>query len=236
MLERRATEEEIIETGPLTRREVRESFRFIERVNRWLGGTEAILSFFRQESETWESGRAYRLLDVGCGSGDIPLTLVRWCRARGYQIHIEAVDAHPFIVELARERCQGFPEIIPLQADIFAYEGSGVYDYILLSTFIHHFSEERIVSLLRKLCPLCRGKIVINDLWRRPEAYFWAYLFTLFAPRLIRHDARLSIRRGFRPEELKKLLEEAGIARYRLEEKSGYRFLLVIEGSAGQCQ
>lgn len=235
-LESRATEEEIIETGKLSRKDVVESFRFIERANRWLGGTEAILSFFRRECAAWERGRLYRLLDVGCGACDIPLALARFCRARGYKIQVEGLDAHPLIIELARQKCRAFPEINPIQADIFEYQGSRAYDYILLSNFIHHFSEEQIISLLKKLRPLSRRKILINDLWRTREAYFWAWLVTIFAPPVIKHDARLSIRRGFRPEEIENLMKEAGISFYSLEDKFGYRFLLVIGPDTPGCQ
>lgn len=66
---------------------------------------EPMLSFFRRESHTWNRQKAYRLLDAGCGAGDVPIALVRWSRGSGYHIQIDAIDKNPFTIELARQRC-----------------------------------------------------------------------------------------------------------------------------------
>ena len=48
--------------------------------------------------------------------------------------------------------------------------------------------------------------MVINDLVRTPLAYLGTWLFSLAASPVFRHDARLSIRKGFTLRELHRLL------------------------------
>ncbi len=80
MLERRATEPEWMDGPDFGRSKVLAAFGLLVHVNRWFGGVQPILSFFRRESRAWERGRTYRILDVGCGAGDVPMVLVQWSR------------------------------------------------------------------------------------------------------------------------------------------------------------
>jgi hypothetical protein len=46
---------------------------------------------------------------------------------------------------------------------------------------------------------------------------------------VFRHDARLSVRRGFKHEELVGLLRDGGMEDYSLERHFFYRFLLIVK-------
>ena len=208
-------------------REVRDSFQFILLVNRWLGGIQPLLSFLRRESRTWEQDATYRVLDAGCGVGDVPVALVKWARREGYRLQVDAVDVHPLIVERARQRCQGYPEISLVCQDVFDFDGQE-YDYVHASQFVHHFTDDKVPSVLAYLLSKCQCKLLVNDLVRAPLAYAATWLVTLFAPAVSRHDARVSVKRGFTMSELEKLLREGGFRDYRLERHFFYRFLLVV--------
>jgi len=78
----------------------------------------------------------------------------------------------------------------------------------------------------------CKHKVVINDLLRSPLAYLATWLFSLPASRVFRHDARLSVRRGFSIEELHRLLLASAQTQYLLETHFFYRFLLVLSKEA----
>jgi hypothetical protein len=76
---------------------------------------------------------------------------------------------------------------------------------------------------------LARTKLVVSDLVRAPLAYFSTWVFTLFSTPVFRHDARISVRRGFKLDELDRLLRDAGLSDYRLERHFFYRLLLIME-------
>ncbi len=186
-----------------------------------------MLSFFRRESHTWRRHKTYRLLDVGCGVGDVPIALVRWGRQSGYPIQIDAIDKNPYTIELARQKCQGYPEISLSCQDVFHLDGQE-YDYVLASQFVHHFPNEQVPSVLKRLLAMCRYKLVVNDLIRSRLAYSATWLFTLLTSAVFRHDARLSVRRGFRVDELERLLSDHGFHNFRLEKHFFYRFMLIV--------
>jgi 2-polyprenyl-3-methyl-5-hydroxy-6-metoxy-1,4-benzoquinol methylase len=208
--------------------EVVDTFRFLVPVNRWFGGVQPGLSFFRRESQTWDRQRTYRILDAGCGIGDVAVALARWARRRGYRIQVDGVDWHPTVIELGRQNCRDYPEIYLCHGDVQELQGA-TYDYVHASQFIHHFPDGEFVPLLRHFLTLCKGRVVVNDLVRAPLAYLATWLFTLGATPVFRHDARLSVKRGFRMDEVRSLLREGGLHNYRLEWHFFFRFLLVLD-------
>ncbi len=227
MLNVRASGPELMDGPDFDLEKIHDTFRFLVPVNRLFGGIRPGLSFFRRESRAWEPQRTYRVLDVGCGVGDMALALARWARRSGYRLQIDAVDRLPQIVDLARERCQDYPEITVFAHDVLALEDGG-HDYVHASQFMHHFPDEEVVPLLEHLLGLCQEKVVVNDLVRAPLAYLSTWLFTLWTSHVFRHDARLSVRRGFKVGELDQLLRQGGLDNYTLEKHFFYRFLLVL--------
>jgi 2-polyprenyl-3-methyl-5-hydroxy-6-metoxy-1,4-benzoquinol methylase len=232
MLKKRASEPEILDSPDLSPQQVADTFHFLLPVNRWLGGIQPELQFLKRESKKWDPAKTYRLLDAGCGVGDVPLALVRWSRRQGYRLQVDAVDMHHLIIERAREKCQGYPEISFFCQDVFQFAGQG-YDYVHAAQFLHHFSDQRVPSVLNYLLLKCQGKLVINDLLRVPLFYLATWLATVLASPTSRHDARLSVRKGFRMGELKELLEANGFRDFELNWHFFYRFLLVIEREQG---
>jgi hypothetical protein len=69
----------------------------------------------------------------------------------------------------------------------------------------------------------------INDLHRHPMAFYSIRILTkLFSNSyLVKNDAPLSVRRGFRKEELEGLLEQAGLRSYEVSWQWAFRFLVV---------
>ncbi len=203
------------------------TFRYLVPTNRLFGGVRPLLGFLEKERRGWEAGRLYRLLDVGCGAGDVAVALIRWARRRGLRLQVEALDRNPATVAYARPRCRPYPEILLRCGDVLDIEGPAC-DYLHASQFLHHFPDQAVPRLLQHLLGLCREKVVINDLRRARPAYAATWLYTLFTSPVFRHDARLSVRKGFDLMELARLLREGGF-RFRLERHFFYRFLLIVE-------
>ena len=155
------------------------------------------------------------------------IALVKWSRHRGHSIQIQAIDSHPLIVQFARERCRRYPEIAVEQQDVLLMQGEE-YDYVHASQFLHHAPDVELPDLLRYLPGICGRKLLVNDLVRSPVSYAAAWALTLFTSSVFHHDARLSVRRGFRPKELEALLQEQGFTDYQLESRFLYRFMLIL--------
>ena len=90
-------------------------FRDIQRVNRWFGGTSAILAALPKLLPP--GATALSLLDLATGVADIPRAVERWCDARGYDVEITATDVSPQILALANAQVAGSTHIRLQQAD-----------------------------------------------------------------------------------------------------------------------
>ena len=92
-----------------------------------------------------------------------------------------------------------------------------------------------MITLLRELSRVARRRIFVIDLHRHAIAYyFYTTVGHLFLHnRLIREDGALSILRSFKPNELLKLAQRAGLAGARVERHFPYRLVLAAAPSGG---
>ncbi len=193
--------------------ELREGLENLERINRHFGCYRMLKMFAR----AWlRPGRAYRLLDLATGYGDIPRMIVRWARRHGIDVKIDAIDLQNPTLDLAREASRDYPEIDFIQADALAYEAPATYDVVLCTLALHHFSEADAVRLLRAASQLSHQHVVVSDLERSrfSQAGVWLMTQILYREPMTRHDARMSVERAFSHRELRDLAERAGWARF----------------------
>jgi hypothetical protein len=189
---------------------VEASLRNIARSNRWFGGAAALRFGLAQLLARSAPPRTLTLLDVGTGLGDLPGTAVRWGARNGVRIRPLGVELNRVAARLASRRgvptvvaCAGRPPLRPKSVDL-----------VSLSMVAHHFEPESVVTLFRICDALARVGVVICDLERTTLS---AAAFRVGA-RLLRFDpvtiadGLTSIRRGFAPSELARLLDEAGVA------------------------
>ncbi len=73
--------------------------------------------------------------------------------------------------------------------------------------FFHHFSDSRCRDLIAKLMSFVDGRLLINDLGRCWPNYVGAGLLCLAESAGVRHDAMLSVKRGFRPDDLRRIVD-----------------------------
>src|SRR3989442_1311929 len=76
-------------------------------LNRHFGSHRLVRKFL---SRWFAPGNSYRVLDLATGAGDIPRVIADWARARDISVRIDAVDANPSTLEIARKHSGGYPE------------------------------------------------------------------------------------------------------------------------------
>lgn len=203
MFEQRARGCEFLDRPDADPRLVEQSYKFMRIVNRIGGGIRVVRTFLAQELSQ-SAGDTVTVLDIGAADCDLPLAVTRWAERRGHRIEFTCLDHDPKAVELAQRRmarchCR---TVQTVQADIFTYQPARPFDYAIGSMTFHHFTDEQIDQLIRHLRGLVRKAVLINDLHRSLLNYLVCLILALPLDREIRHDALLSIRRGFKPREL----------------------------------
>ncbi|SDL47951.1 Methyltransferase domain-containing protein [Geoalkalibacter ferrihydriticus] len=154
--------------------------------------------------------RTYSLLDVGAGGCDIALWAARAARRRGLKLKITALDNDPRILPAAHQKVRDFPEVRILEGNALDLSSLESFDFIFSNHFLHHLSWDQIQIFVQSLIARTRIAFVMNDLKRSRGAYLGATLcLGLLARRSFAYyDGRLSIRRGFQPEELRDFIQK----------------------------
>lgn len=209
MFDRRARGSEFLDAPDSDPRLTEESYRFMRRVNRIGGGIRSIRAFLAAELAEGPKNTPVRILDIGVGGGDIPLALVCWGRTQGYRIEFTCVDHNAKALEVTQRAVDdaGADGITLVEADIFSYEPVHNLHYATGSMVFHHFTEDEIHRLIAHLSCFVQRALLINDLHRNWLNYLVGSILALPLDRAIRHDALLSIRRGFKPADLRAILQ-----------------------------
>jgi hypothetical protein len=84
--------------------------------------------------------------------------------------------------------------------------------------------------VLAEMWRVSRRRVLVNDLHRHAIAYFsFKLLAALFSKsRMVQHDGPVSVRRAFRPDEMLKIAERAGVPA-RVYRSFPYRLVLVAD-------
>jgi ubiquinone/menaquinone biosynthesis C-methylase UbiE len=221
-LRHRATEPESLDLG-VPEAEAVKSLRDLRRVNRWLGGRGSLLAAIDPFL-----GDGGRLLDVGCGSADLPAEVV--ARSGG---RVVAVGVDLKVLHLRQAPKSVRRTVADVRALPFAPRS---FDVVTASLFLHHFDGPEVAHVLARLFRLARRALVVNDLHRAHVPWIFARVVFPFAFEswVSVQDGLLSIRRAFRPHELRHAFAEAAIPHVRIDRRFPYRLVAVAEaGSPG---
>jgi len=219
---------ELMDGADWTDDELRANFRDIRRINRLAGGVSAILDELPSLLRDVPSDREAVILDLGTGSADIPLAIVRWARRQQRPVRVIASDASPAMLAIAWEHTASIPEIELERRDARAVPmPDRSVDVVLCSLTLHHFPPDEACAILAEMRRLARAGFVVNDLVRNRRAYAAAWLTArLFTRnRLTRHDAPLSVLRAYTPAELAELLHMSGATGARVHTRPLFRMV-----------
>ena len=219
-LTHRATDPELLDLG-VPEAEALRSLADLRFVNRWLGNRAAFLSAV---GPYLEGSSRPRLLDVGCGSADVPAALLR------AHPRLLCVGADLKLLHL-RAAAEGVRAVVgDARALPFAPRS---FDVVTASLFLHHFGPDELPPLLAALFALARRALVVNDLRRARVPYLFGRVAfpLLFRSSVSVDDGLTSIRRAFTEEELRDAFRAAGLFA-RVRRTWPYRLLAVAERPA----
>lgn len=211
--------------------ELTRSLHQVADVNRFLGGTRALLRRLRPWLGDGTDAPALRVLDVGTGSADLPRAIVRrGDRPRCRAVRVTATDAHPQIAAVARRECMGVDQIHVAVADALKLPfADDSHDLVLLSMVLHHLEGDAPVAALQEAARVARLAVVVGELQRSRPALLGARLLAATVwrgNRLTRHDGPLSVRRAFTAAELRALGAAAGLSGVRVTRHPLFRLVL----------
>jgi ubiquinone/menaquinone biosynthesis C-methylase UbiE len=233
MFSHRSYELEHLDKGDYTPAEYESCLVELRLINEWLGDASALKrSLF---PELARAGlESFSLLDVGAGSGFLLRVAAREARSRNLTARLTGLELDARATRAIIEESSDFPEISAVRGDATRLPfADGAFDYVSCSLFTHHFKDEGVVSVLGEMARVARRRVFVIDLHRHAVAYL---LYTTVGKiflhnRLIREDGALSIRRSFKPNELRELAGRAGLK--EIEVRRRFPFRLVLTGKKG---
>jgi len=156
------------------------------------------------------------LLDVGSGSGDIARAAVAAAHRHGIGLTPVAIDVNRTAARLARSG--GLAAIVADGSRLPL--GPRSVDVIVASQVLHHLPRAVAVRWIATFDRMARRAVVLADLRRSRVAMagVWAASLCLAMSGVSRHDAVLSLKRGYTREEFCDMLRDAdvqAVARYR---------------------
>ena len=167
--------------------------------------------------------RAFRLLDVGFGDGDMLRAIARWARRHAIEAELTGIDLNPRSAAAAEGETAALP-IRYLTGDYASLAGQQ-WDCVISSLVAHHMTEDELVAFLRFMEAESAAGWFVNDLHRHGFAYAtWPILAGIAGwHRIVRLDGHTSIARSFRPADWRDLLDKADLAEARVFRQFPFR-------------
>ncbi|MFD2117963.1 SAM-dependent methyltransferase [Paenibacillus yanchengensis] len=229
-LRHRALEDELMDDFSMGGDELREALQQLRLINSIFQAAGPMKYGVQQ---LWqEAGKPVRLsiLDIGAGSGDINRHLLRWATANGIDIKLTLVDITEEACEEARQLFRNEPRVEVLQCNLYDLLPDS-FDIVTSTQFVHHFSAEELPNVVGSMLRTAKTGVVINDIHRHWIAWsaVWLTAHLISTNRYIRNDAPLSVAKGFRAEDWRKLKDVLGTPEMAYCWRPLFRYVVTIK-------
>jgi 2-polyprenyl-3-methyl-5-hydroxy-6-metoxy-1,4-benzoquinol methylase len=221
----RSYQKELLDGNNIPFEAISRNMRELDIINTWLGGHAITLKGFKAIL-----GKRTRITvcEIGCGGGDNLVAIDRWCARQNITVQLVGIDYNADCIGIAAGR-------LPQQrTQLFCADYRAVDfqqhppDIIFSSLFCHHFTNEELVQMLNWMQHHCQSGFFINDLHRHFLAFYSIKILTLLFSKsyLVRHDAPLSVQRGFIKRDWVFLLAQSAVKQFSIEWKWAFRWLI----------
>lgn len=184
--------------------------------------------FVRLFRERFDARRPARILDLGCGPGDIARRLARAFPTT----HVVGLDGAPAMLTAGRNlnRADGLEDRIELRLgylpDVELPEER--FDAVISNSLLHHLNDPSALwSAVRRAADDATA-IFVMDLMRPSSAEAAQALVDKYAsdePEILQRDFQNSLHAAYRPEEVREQLTEAGLSHLEVEPVSDRHFV-----------
>lgn len=149
-------------------------------------------------------GRPARILDIGCGGGDVLRRLVVLARRDGFEVTGLGIDPDPraFSVATSSTRLHGVEFRQMYSRELLT--GGARFDLVVSNHVLHHLADADLAGLFADSAALTTGVSVHSDIARSRFAYaaFAAGAVPVAPGTFLRVDGLRSIRRSYTRAEL----------------------------------
>lgn len=222
---------ELLDDPSIPWADIKRNMEELEFINTWLGGHAINAAGWDRFLQQWPAKKHWHVAEVGCGAGDNLRYLVKRAKQQGLSIQATGIDINPHAIQLAEQK-PGYVGFQWIHADYqqVQFPTTEKPDILFASLCCHHFNGSDLIALLRWMQEQATYGFFINDLHRHPLAYYSIQTLTRLFSRsyLVKHDAPLSVCRGFTRAEWVNQLHEAGIQQPKIEWKWAFRHLITV--------
>ena len=175
-------------------------------LNRWVARWDS--TYLEHIRPLFKPGQAIRILDVGCGAGDVALHLRSRMAADGFDPHVTLIDPSEHVETFFKTN--PLPEGVRyLKTDSAALRRTGAtFDLVISNHLLHHLTETQVEEVMEDCLHLSTRRVLFSDLDRNVIA--WAFFAVFSWPfslgTFIHTDGLRSIRRSYLRQELIDLL------------------------------
>ncbi len=229
-LRHRSYKKELLDNDAIPFEDVCINMQEINTINTLLGGHKITLDGFKK---LIKKRKSVHVCEIGSGDGNNLFIIKKWCKKNNVTLVITGIDIKQECIDAAKKNYNS------LNAEWIAKDYSVVNfnqkpDIIFSSLFCHHFTEEQLIQQLQWMRLNSTVGFFINDLQRNWFAYHSIKIITqLFSKSyLVKHDAPLSVARGFHKNEWMKIFKGAGIINFSIEWKWAFRYLISYKHAA----
>lgn len=225
----RAQDTEIMDDFSLKGEELRDALDKIAGINKVLGGNKLTLKAVKKLIGNRKG--TITILDIGCGNGDMLRMLSGYGTKHNLDLGLIGVDANQFTVNYAEELSEEYKNITYKCINIFSEEFTTLdYDIALCTLTLHHFTDEEILKLLELVYRKAAIGVVVNDLHRSKAAYsmFRIICFLFGLNRMSKEDGLVSIRKGFKEDELRAFSQKLGLRNFSVNWRWAFRYEWII--------
>lgn len=145
-----------------------------------------------------------RILDVGCGGGDLALLLSNKLRSLGREHQIVGIDPDDRAISFAQKQVSR-PEInFEARSLDDEFRLGNSYDFVISNHVLHHLSDTHIPDFLKLSRSLSHGKVIHSDIRRSDLAFIGYPLLSMWTAwnSFLMVDGMRSIRRSFTKAEI----------------------------------
>ena len=236
LLQQRSYQKELLDRNDIPFEDIKRNMEELDFINRKLGGHHITLDGLASLlKDRMLLNSRVTIVEIGCGGGDNLRAIRNWAERIRLPLKLKGIDINEncitYAMQLRRNRGIEF-----IESDYRQMVFREKPDIIFSSLFCHHFNDEELVFMLQWMQQNSKIGFFINDLHRHWMAYHTIKLLTKFFSKsyLVKHDAPLSVKRGFKRNEWKLVFAKAGIPDFDCKWRWAFRWLITCSNVNGK--